>query len=186
MAGIRGGTDIAFRRRVWDAPRVSAANFQDAGAFHRAMRRFGSTTAGAWFFARVLHHVDRAVFRLTGRKGTFARWASGIPVVMLTTTGAKSGLQRTSPVLGIADGDALILIASNFGQDHHPGWAHNLRAHPDATVAAEGVAREVTARELEGEERERAFRLGGEIYPGYAAYRRRASREIPVFRLEPR
>jgi deazaflavin-dependent oxidoreductase (nitroreductase family) len=171
---------------VWDASRVSAASFHDANALHRAMRRLGSTTAGAWFFARVLHRVDRVVFRLTGRRGTFARWASGIPVVMLTTTGAKSGVPRTSPVLGIADGDALILIASNFGRDHHPAWAHNLRAHRNATVAVDGAVRELRARELQGEERERAFRLGGKIYPGYTAYRRRASREIPVFRLEPR
>ena len=160
--------------------------FRDSSGLHRAMRLLGSTAPVAWLFARMLHHVDRAVYRLTGGRRTFAGLASGIPVAMLTTTGAKSGLPRTTPVLTLADGDGLIVIASNFGQDHHPAWAHNLRAHPEARVEADGVARDVRARELAGDERERAFELGGAVYPGYAAFRRRADRTIPVFRLEPR
>lgn len=165
---------------------VAAATFDQAGALHRAMRRLGSTAPVAWLFARVLHRVDGAVYRLSGGRRTFAAAASGIPVVMLTTTGARSGAARTTPVLGVDDGDALIVIASNFGQARHPAWAHNLRRHPRASVEAGGVVREVRARELAGDERERAFGLGLTVYPGYAAYRRRAERTIPVFRLEPR
>jgi deazaflavin-dependent oxidoreductase (nitroreductase family) len=69
---------------------------------------------------------------------------------MLTTTGARSGLVRTLPVLGLPDGDGMILIASNFGRPHNPSWYHNLRANPQATIAVGGVSRAVVARELDG------------------------------------
>ena len=105
---------------------------------------------------------------------------------MLTTTGARTGLPRTLPVLGLADGEAVILIASNFGRPQNPSWYHNLRANPRATVVADGIARELVARELSGEERDRGYRRGEEIFPGFTHYERwAANREIPVLRLEP-
>ena len=105
---------------------------------------------------------------------------------MLTTTGAKSGQARTLPVLGLADGEDMILIASNFGRPRNPSWYHNLRANPRATIVFDGVEREVVARELSGGERERGYQRGEEIYPGFTHYRRwAANREIPVLRLKP-
>ena len=105
---------------------------------------------------------------------------------MLTTTGARTGRQRTLPLVGLADGERLVLIASNFGRRGNPGWYHNLRAQPRATVTAGGVTRAVMARELTGAERERGFQLGVAIHPGWADYRRRASnRSIPVIGLYP-
>jgi deazaflavin-dependent oxidoreductase (nitroreductase family) len=140
----------------------------------------------AWLLARTLHHLDRAVFRLTGGKHTFVGLAAGLPVLMLTTTGAKTGQRRTSPVLAFPDGDAFILIATNYGQGHDPGWVHNLRQKPCASVTFEGLLpREMTASELTGKERERVFEQGLTIYHGFGAYRKRTTRTIPVLRPEP-
>jgi deazaflavin-dependent oxidoreductase (nitroreductase family) len=105
---------------------------------------------------------------------------------MLTTTGAKTGRPRTLPVLGLRDGDETILIASNFGRPHNPSWYHNLRANPHATITVDGISREVVARELSGPDRERGYRRGEEIYPGFTYYRRwAANRQIPVLTLTP-
>jgi len=150
------------------------------------LRRFAASGPGSWLFARILHRIDRPVFRLTRGRYTFASLVSGIPVVMLTTTGAKSGRPRTVPILGIpAQGDVAI-IASNFGQHHHPAWYHNLRAHPDAEVVVDGVHRRVRAVEADGPRREAIWQEGLRVYPGLAQYERRAShRRISVFVLEP-
>jgi deazaflavin-dependent oxidoreductase (nitroreductase family) len=140
----------------------------------------------SWLYARVLHHIDRLVHRLTRGRYSFGGWVSGLLVVMLTTTGAKSRQQRTFPVLGVPDGDNLVVIASNWGQRHHPGWYYNLRAHPTATVAVGGVPRRVKAHEAIGEERERLWQRGLEVYPRYGTYKRRAAhRRIPVMVLAP-
>jgi|NGEPerStandDraft_13_1074530.scaffolds.fasta_scaffold05408_2 deazaflavin-dependent oxidoreductase (nitroreductase family) len=140
----------------------------------------------SWLYARTLHHVDRLVYRLTRGRKTFTSWTSGLPVVMLTTTGAKSGRPRTLPVLGIPVGDRLVVIASNYGQRHNPAWYYNLRAHPRASIILEGASRDMVARELMGEERERWYARGIEIYPGWTHYRTRAApREIPVVELRP-
>lgn len=162
-----------------------AYSFADAAQFQRGIRRLAATAPVAWLFARTLHHLDRAVFRLSGRKRTFVGLAARLPVLMLTTTGAKTGRRRTSPVLAIPDGDAFFLIATNYGQGHHPGWVHNLRQNPRASVTFEGLTRQMTARELTGDERERVFERGLTIYPGFGAYRKRTTRTIPVLPLEP-
>jgi deazaflavin-dependent oxidoreductase (nitroreductase family) len=105
---------------------------------------------------------------------------------MLTTTGAKTGQPRTLPILGLPDGEALIVIASNFGRPRHPSWYHNLRANPRAKVVFEGTTRQVEARELTGSERDEAYARAEGIYPGFTLYTGWAGdREIPVLRLEP-
>ncbi len=126
------------------------------------------------------------MFRLTRGRATASSWAAGLPIVLLSTTGAKTGKVRTLPVLGLFDGKRFVVIASNYGQPHHPAWYHNLRAHPRAWVAAGGVTHEVEARELTGEERDRCFDWGVRTYAGFARYQRwAAGRRIPVFRLDP-
>jgi deazaflavin-dependent oxidoreductase (nitroreductase family) len=161
--------------------------FDDAGWFRRLNRRLGATRVMAWVYARTLHHADRVVFRLTGGRTTAAAVLAGLPVIMLTTTGARSGRRSTLPLLGVPDGGELFVIGSNFGQHGHPAWYHNLCAHPEASVTRDGVTHDVTAELLEGPERERCFALATSIYPGFADYRRRAShRQIGVFRLRPR
>jgi deazaflavin-dependent oxidoreductase (nitroreductase family) len=160
--------------------------YAEVSALRRLVRQAAATRPTAWLCRHTLHHIDRLVFRITRGRTTFSSSLSGLPVVMLATTGARTGRQRTVPVLGIPDGDRLVVIASNYGQRHSPAWCHNLRAHPRATVSMGGVTREVQARELAGDERERYFQRGLEINPGWARYRRRAgNREIPVISLDP-
>jgi deazaflavin-dependent oxidoreductase (nitroreductase family) len=155
-----------------------------ANVLKRAVRRSAGWRPFSWFYARTLHVIDRAFFRMSRGRSTFTSWLAGLPVAWLTTTGAKSGAERTCPVLAIPAGDGkLVVIASNYGQRHNPSWYHNLRANPSAAVLFDGTRREMAARELDGEERERWYERGIEIYPGWIEYRRRAGRRIPVIEL---
>jgi len=139
----------------------------------------------SWFYTRALHRIDRATWRLTGGRALFSALISGLPVLQLTTRGARSGQLRTLPLLGIPDGDAVVVIGSNYGQRRNPGWVFNLRAHPAARIRFEGRERDIVARELTGAARDEAYERGIAVYPGWIAYRRRAApRVIPVFRLE--
>lgn len=150
------------------------------------MRRFAASGPGSWLFARVLHHIDRHVYRLTGSRHTLASLVSGIPVVMLTTTGARSGMPRTVPVLGLPTADGLAVIASNFGQERHPAWYYNLLANPEGQVTVDGTSRAFHATEAQGEVRTRIWQEGLEVYPGWSQYERRAAnRRIAVFVLNP-
>jgi deazaflavin-dependent oxidoreductase (nitroreductase family) len=125
------------------------------------------------------------VFRLTRGGHTLASLLSGLPVVMLTTTGARSGVPRTVPVLGLPTTDGLAVIASNYGQEHNPGWYHNLRAKPDGYVTVGGVRSVFHASEAQGDVRARIWEAGLKVYPGFGEYERRAShRHIGVFVLE--
>lgn len=160
--------------------------YTEANPFHRFMRSFAAIRPVSWLFARTLHHIDRPVFRLSGGKHTFASLVTGLPVVMLTTTGAKSGEKRTLPLLGLPDGERTVVIASNYGQLHHPSWYYNLIAIPEATLSVGAETRKVVAREVEGEERWEIWRRGLEVYPGWRGYERRAAgRRIPVMVLSP-
>ena len=104
---------------------------------------------------------------------------------MLRTTGARTGQPRSVPVLGLADGDRFVLIASNFGRPANPGLYHNLRANPYAMITWRGSAIEMRARELAGAERQQWVDRGLEAYPWWEGYHRAAPRQIPVIMLEP-
>jgi deazaflavin-dependent oxidoreductase (nitroreductase family) len=160
--------------------------YDQSNPLQKFLRRFGASGPGSWLFARILHRIDRPVYRLTKGRHTLASLLSGIPVVMLTTTGARSGQPRTVPVLGIPTQDTVAIVASNFGQHRHPAWYHNLRAHPEADVVVDGIHRRVRAVEADGERRAEIWSQGLRVYPGFAQYERRAShRHISVFVLEP-
>ena len=135
---------------------------------------------------RALPRIDRAFYRLSRRHTTFSAWVSGLPIVMLTTTGARTGQPRTVPVLALPEGDRLVVIATNYGRPENPGWYHNLLAHPRVVVTWEGSAIPLRARELKGEERRRYVDRGLEAYPWWEQYHRRAApRQIPVIMLQP-
>jgi deazaflavin-dependent oxidoreductase (nitroreductase family) len=160
--------------------------YREAPPIQRLLRWSAATALMSWLYARVLHHLDRLSYRLTRGRYTFSSWLSGLPVVMLTTIGAKTGQQRTVPVIAVPDGDNLVVVASNWGQHQHPAWYHNLRAQPEATVTVGGVPRRVRAHEATGEERDRLWQRDLEVYPGRTAYVRRAgNRPIPVVVLAP-
>ena len=108
---------------------------------------------------------------------------------MLTTIGRKSGRPRTLPLLGIRDPEhpqTIALIASNWGQQHNPGWYYNLKAHPRTTCTINGVSDVFLAHEAEGEEYDHFWRLAEATYPGFPRYKERAAgRHIPIMVLEP-
>ena len=109
--------------------------------FHGLVQKIGSSRFGAWFYARTLHHFDRVAFKLSGGRATVTSVLAGLPVVLLTTTGVKSGLPRTLPLLCIRDErnpTTFALVASNWGQTHYPAWYLNLKANPRATCSIRG------------------------------------------------
>lgn len=131
--------------------------------------------------------LDELVYRLSHGGTTASSWLAGVRITMLTTTGARTGMARTTPVLGLPDGPDTIVIASNYGRPRNPSWYYNLRADPHATIVVDGVSREVVAHEVRGAERELEYRRGEELFPGFTRYGRWASnRTIPVLRLRPR
>ncbi|UCG24782.1 MAG: nitroreductase family deazaflavin-dependent oxidoreductase [Chloroflexota bacterium] len=126
---------------------------QDYSRFHLFIRTIASSQPGAWFLARTLHHFDRIVLELTRGKTTLSAILAGVPIVHVTTIGAKSGLPRTLPLLCIRDNansDSFALIASNYGQRRTPAWYYNLKTNPRAQCSIEGQAEEYIAHEAVG------------------------------------
>jgi deazaflavin-dependent oxidoreductase (nitroreductase family) len=121
-------------------------------------------------------------FRATGGKvgGQF----DGAPLLLLKSTGAKSGQDRVAPVMYLADGDDLVVFASKAGADTNPDWFHNLKANPDTRVEIGPDTVAVRARVAEGEERDRLFDRQKAAYPGFADYEAGTDRVIPVVVLE--
>jgi deazaflavin-dependent oxidoreductase (nitroreductase family) len=150
----------------------------------RIIAPLASTRPVSWFYVNVAPALDRRLLALTD-----GRWTTGgrHRVGFLRVQGAKSGVERVTPLVYTFDGEKVILVASRGGDTKHPAWYRNLAANPEVRFAIEGVERSYAARELQGEERERAWRLAVDRYGGYAAYQRRAgARRIPVMLLEPR
>ncbi len=159
--------------------------YRDPGAVHRALIRFFATKPLAAVNARVAGPLDRSILKLTGGRATATSVLTGLPVVWVTTTGAKSGEKRTVPLLGIPVDGTVALIGTGFGQKPTPGWVFNLRANPSASVAYRGHEVDVSARLARVEELDRIWERAKALYPGYGKYPVWAShREISVFMLE--
>jgi deazaflavin-dependent oxidoreductase (nitroreductase family) len=156
------------------------------------MRRVAIAAVG-WlstrrWFPRVAPHVfpplDRWVNRVSGGR----RFVSElfVPTILLTTTGARSGLPRPSPLACVPlGGDEYLVVGSNYGGERHPAWTGNLLAHPEATVTADGRVVSVRADLLAGDERADAWRRMTAVYPPWEAYATMAGRELRVFHLRP-
>lgn len=153
---------------------MASRSFNDANAFHRAMRTFAATKLGSAVFRPTAHHLDRFASKLTGGKRSFAGLVTGVPAVILTTTGAKSGEPRTVAVYGIPHSEGLAVIASNWGGAKHPAWFHNLTANRQATVSVEGDTWGAVARPATPRERDEIWAKGLELYPGWRKYETRA------------
>lgn len=134
---------------------------------------------------RLLPSLDHLVLALTAGRSTLTSLASGLPVLWLTSVGARSGLARTSPLLGFPLGEDMAVIGTSFGQEATPAWVHNLEAHPDASAVYRGREVRVVARAAGPEEAKLVWETAADAYPGYANYARWAShRRIRVFVLE--
>ena len=164
----------------------------ELGYRHRSQTRFqrgtvaiASTRSLSTVNRRLLPRLDRLVLAISGGRSTLTSLASGLPVLWLTSIGARSGLARTSPLLGFPLGEDMAVIGTSFGQRTTPGWVHNLEAHPEATAGYQGREVRVVAREARPEEARLVWSTAARAYPGYANYARWAShRRIRVFVLE--
>jgi deazaflavin-dependent oxidoreductase (nitroreductase family) len=127
-------------------------------------------------------HV-RAYRETDGERGYHWR---GTTILLLTTIGRSSGVERTTPLIFRADGDRWVIVASKGGSPDHPGWYKNLLANPEATIQVKHEVIPVRARTASGAERERLWELMSEDWPDYRDYQKRTEREIPVVVLERR
>ena len=150
----------------------------------------GLDTARARKIIKVMSKVNVAVYRWTGglfgstwRVGSAFPW--GIPVLLLTTIGRKSGEPRTAPLLFIEDGDDVIIVASQGGLPTNPLWYKNLQANPDCEIQIKRRKRKMTAREASASERQRLWPMLVAHYPDFASYETWTDRVIPVVILEP-
>ena len=157
--------------------------------FQSSIQKVASSRPGAWFFSLTEHHFDKAVLKLTNNKATMTRILAGFPVVMLTSTGAKSGLPREVPLLGIQDEsepNRIAFIASNWGKGKQPAWYYNLITNPRATVSISGQIGDYIAHEADGEEYEKYWQSALDIHKGYSLYQERAGdRHIPIMVMTP-
>jgi deazaflavin-dependent oxidoreductase (nitroreductase family) len=152
--------------------------------WQRAIQRIVRSRPVTKFFSYFLHYVDHPILRLTNGRFSPAGFFTGLPITLLTTTGAKSGQPRTIPIVAIPYRHEIVLIASNWGGSRHPAWYYNLRAHPQATLLRHGRQITYTARQTNDAEREPYWQAAVAIYPGYADYQRRtAGRQIPIMVL---
>ena len=133
---------------------------------------------------RYLGALHRLLYRLSGGRIGSRVW--GLPVVLLTTTGRRSGKPRTVPLCSLRDGDDVVVIASYGGLDQPPAWWLNLEANPQAELLDGREHRSVTARTADPAERARLWAEVTARAPGYLEYERRTTREIPVVILQPR
>ncbi|QKT12186.1 nitroreductase/quinone reductase family protein [Rhodococcus sp. W8901] len=160
--------------------------YREANPVRRYLIRQGASATTGRVLAPGQRHIDRVVFGITRGRHTLTSLVLGWPIVMLTTVGAKSGARRTLPLVGMRDGDRMVVIASSYGRPDNPAWFYNLRAHPRASMTvAGGASRPVRAYEAEGAERERLWARALEFYPGWAEYEKRVARRIPVMVLTP-
>jgi len=117
-----------------------------------------------------------------GRRGTTMR---GLPVVILTSRGARSGKIRKTPLMRVEHDGVYAVVASQGGAPEHPRWYHNLKADPRVELQDGHQRRDMTAREVVGEEKTVWWERAVDAYPDYASYQERTEREIPVFVVEP-
>jgi deazaflavin-dependent oxidoreductase (nitroreductase family) len=149
----------------------------------KVLQRIAQTRLGGKLFITVFPAIDRRLLPLTrGRLST----GLGQPVVLLHTRGARTGVERTTPLLATRTGDTILLVASKAGAPRHPAWFHNLRANPDVAVTVDGHRRPMRAVVAKGAERDRLWITVCDNYNGYERYQQRAgARRIPVVKLTP-
>jgi len=110
---------------------------------------------------------------------------TGLPVIIVTNTGNKSGAVRKTPLMRVKDGENYILVGSKGGAPENPVWVYNLRANPNVEIRDRQDVFQMRVREVDGPERERVWEKAVEAFPNYAAYQTNTKRRIPVFVAEP-
>lgn len=149
----------------------------------RALQIMGRTSAFAFVYRRFGPRLD--VWLNRRFKGQVASRLYGLPALVLTTVGKKSGLPRPSPLIYVRDGVDFLVVGTNFGQEHHPAWTGNLLQEPRASVDLGPVRLPVTAKLVEGADFAASWPRFVAIYPGYDGYIERSGRTPRMFRLSP-
>lgn len=129
---------------------------------------------------------QRIIAEFRANEGVVGAPFAGAPMLLLTTTGAKSGHRRTTPLVYLPDGGRWVIIASKGGAPQNPGWYHNLVAHPETTIEVGTETIPVTAREVRGAERDRLYAEQARLRPAFGEYQAKTTRTIPVVALERR
>jgi deazaflavin-dependent oxidoreductase (nitroreductase family) len=150
--------------------------------YSRVVNWFSATRAGSFVVKHVASRIDPVLFRWS--KGRFTSTGKPtLPMLALTTTGARSGQPRTVQLAFHRDGDDLLVVASAMGQEKHPAWRYNLDAHPEVTVLVRGEEYAATASVLTPEEKAARWDAIATTIPQLRVYERRTDREIRVYRL---
>ncbi|MGI9667132.1 MAG: nitroreductase family deazaflavin-dependent oxidoreductase [Acidimicrobiia bacterium] len=149
--------------------------------YARTMRKLSTTSAMRWTLSKVLTPLD---IKLKGTRFAPSTLGMESPLCYLTTTGRKSGEQRTVPLLYVQAEDAVAVAATNFGQTNHPAWALNLEDDPNAVLEIDGNTSSVVARSPDGHESADLWSQFEAVWPGYREYRKIAPRDIKMFVLE--
>jgi deazaflavin-dependent oxidoreductase (nitroreductase family) len=144
----------------------------------------GSTSIKGEFMPDVNDWNRQIIEEFRANEGKVGGPFAGGTLLLLTTTGAKSGKQRTNPLAYLPDGERLVIIASKAGAPTHPDWYHNLIAHPEVTVEVGTETFKATATVVVGEERDELYAKQVERMPGFAEYEAKTTRRIPVIALE--
>jgi deazaflavin-dependent oxidoreductase (nitroreductase family) len=161
----------AHERRIHDTPMT------------RVFRRVGPTRAFAEIYPHIGPHIDPWLARMT--RGLQSR-VYGIPGLVLTTTGARTGRRRRCSLIYVRDGRDFAVVGSNFGRPGHPAWSANLLARPEASIDVGPEQLAVTAELADDETRERLWPRFLEMYPGFGAYGTRSAPRVPrMFLLHP-
>ena len=128
-------------------------------------------------------HNGPIIEEFRSNKGEVGGFFEGKPVLLLTTTGAKTGRRHVNPAMYLPDGDRWVVFASMGGAPKHPDWYHNLVANPDVTIEVGSETIEGRAEVMAGEERDRLYAKQAELYPQFAEYETKTTRTIPVIAL---
>lgn len=167
-----------------DAVPVRIPNVQpDNSLAHRVVARIARSALGIRIIRRVGPHIDPTLIRLTG-----GRLSSVIPfpALLLSHTGARSGVTRATPLVYFTDAGRVIVIASNFGAPRNPAWYHNIKANPEVTLLGRGFRGSFLAEEVVGPERDRLFQFAESASSPYGHYQQSAAaRLIAVFAFRP-
>ena len=149
------------------------------------INRLSATKFSGWLTRQTAAKLDPWIYRRTNGRWVLAGRPT-IPQLTLTTTGRKSGKRREVQLAALHDDDgSFVVVASNFGQEHHPAWMYNLETDPRAWVLSEGVETEVEATSLDASEKEEIWPRLHEIVPQFRTYLDRTDRDIRIFRLTP-
>lgn len=183
---MQSGTAAHRPKQQWVTAVATLSSMASAARFQRAGARLVRTVTRPRRIVTRLTRLHAAVLRRSGGRLRRSRvFAGGQPVLSLTTTGRRSGLQRTTIVAYLRDGNDYVVYGSNLGSDHDPAWCLNLAADPYGWIHVDGQHLSVRARRATGTEYERLWRAYAARLPAVEHFRAIAAREIPIFVLTP-